>query len=292
MRRTRTTWRLLAAVAVATIGWGVAPAAAEGGPNTGKLTFSAGNDFTTAYFFRGILQERDGFITQPYGEIGIKLYENEDKESPFNAFSLFVGSWNSVHSKQTLNVSGPDNWYESDVYAGAKFNLFSNTEAKLFYIAYTYPNGAFNTVQEVDGSVSFNDSEWLGAFALNPSATVAAELENTALGPNRGWYMQLGVRPGGVLINDDTYPLSIAFPMNVGLSLSDYYETTSTNDQTFGFFQGGAVLSVPLAFIPSDYGSWSASAGASVYTFGSHLKAANKGDDPWVVGTWSLNFTY
>jgi hypothetical protein len=251
-------WKLALAAVVVAASLGAAPAGAA--PNTGKLSFTFGNDFTTAYFFRGILQERDGFITQPYGEIGIKLYESED--GPVKGFSLFAGSWNSIHGEQTLNVSGPDNWYESDAYGGAKLNMFGNTEAKLSYIAYTYPNGAFPTVQEIDASVGLNDSEWLGAFALNPSVLVAAEIDKTALGTNRGWYMQLGVRPGGTLIEHDTYPLSIAFPVNLGLSLSKYFDLSSTDDDTFGFLQAGAVLSVPLAFIPEDYGSWSASAGA------------------------------
>jgi hypothetical protein len=52
------------------------------------------------------------------------------------------------------------------------------------------------------------------------------------------------------------------------------------------------VLSVPLAFIPEDYGSWSASAGASIYTFGANLEEVNQDDTPWVVGTWSIGFTY
>jgi hypothetical protein len=291
MRGSRRPWTLALAIVatVAGAGLGVAPAGAA--PNTGKLTFSGGNDFTTAYFFRGILQERDGFITQPYGEVGVKLYEEE--EGPVRGFTLFAGLWNSIHGKATLATgSGPTNWYEADAYAGGKLNLFGNTEAKFSYIAYTYPNGAFPTVQELDFSLGLNDSEWLGAFALNPSVLIASELENTALGPNRGWYMQFGLRPGGTLIDHETYPVSLAFPMTMGISLSDYYETTASNDDTFGFFQGGAVLSVPLAFIPEDYGAWSASAGASVYTFGPNLQAANKGDDPWVVGTWSIGFSY
>ena len=41
-----------------------------------------------------------------------------------------------------------------------------------------------------------------------------------------------------------------------------------------------------------DYGAWSASAGAYVYTFGNTNKAYNDNDDPWVVGSWSINMTY
>ncbi len=268
-----------------------APALA--GPNQGRVSFSVGNDFTTAYFFRGILQERNGFIWQPYGEINVSLYSTDDETDPMRGFGLFVGSWNSIQTKKTLTTdSGPSNWYESDVYAGAKFSLFGNSELKAFYIAYTYPNGAFNTVQEFDVSYALNDSGWMGKWALNPSLLVAGEMDNTAAGTEKGTYLEVGLRPSFTIIESETYPVSLAVPIKLGLSLGDYFEDPAGDDDTFGYVQSGLVFSVPLAFIPAEYGSWSASAGASVYTFGNNLKDYNQGDDPWVVGTWSLNFSY
>jgi hypothetical protein len=267
---------------------GSVPATAA--PNTGRLSFTFGNDITTAYFFRGILQERHGLIEQPYGEVGVKLYENED--GPLNGVSLFFGTWNSIHSEQTAAVSGPDAWYESDEWGGIKANLFGNTEAKLSYIFYNYPSGAFSTVQEVDFSVGLDDSQWLGTFALNPAVLLAAETKNTALGTDRGWYLQPSIRPAFTILQSDTYPVTLALPVTLGLGLDNYFDNSASDDETFGYLQGGAVLSVPLAFIPEDYGAWSVSAGASIYTFGSNLQALNQGNDPWVVGTWSIGMTY
>jgi hypothetical protein len=289
--KTKGRHRTLAVIGVlALVGALLSAAPASAGPNTGRLSFTLGNDITTAYFFRGILQERNGFITQPYAELGVKLYE--DEEGPVTGLSLFAGSWNSIHSEQTLNVSGPDNWYESDAYGGIKLALFGNTEAKLSYIAYTYPNGAFATVQEVDFSLGLNDSQWLGTCALNPSVLIAAETENTALGLDEGWYLQPGIRPSFTVIDSETYPVSLAIPVTLGLSLDNYYENSPGDDDLFGFLQGGLVASIPLAFIPEDYGAWSFSAGASIYTFGSNLEDANQGDDPWVVGTWGVSMAY
>ena len=264
---------------------------AMAGPNSGKVSFSFGNDFTTAYFFRGILQERDGFITQPYGEINFNLYS--DEEGPLTGITLLGGMWNSVHSERTLSDGdGPDNWYEADLYAGMKFTLLGKVDLKGVYIAYTYPNGAFPTVQELDLTVALNDSEWLGAFAMYPSFTWAWEMDNTALGDDSGRYLEFNARPAFTIVESDTYPVTLAFPLQVGLSAGNYYEIGLDTDQTFGFFKGGAVLSVPLAFIPSDYWSWSVSGGASIYAFGNNLKQINEDDTPWVVGTWSLNWTY
>ncbi len=263
------------------------------GPNTGKITFSMGQDITTAYFFRGILQERDGFIWQPYGEVNINAYS--DEEGVLSGITPFLGTWNSVQSENTLSSgSGPDNWYESDVYLGVKFTLLGKLELKPFYIAYTYPNGAFATVQEFDFTATLNDSEWLGMWAMYPSITFAQELENTALGTKEGSYMELNVRPTFTVIESDTYPVSLAVPLQLGLNVHDYYESegTTANFETLGFFKAGLVASVPLAFVPEEYGAWSVSAGASVYTFGAVTEFYNENDDPWVVGTWSLNMTY
>ena len=102
----------------------------------------------------------------------------------------------------------------------------------------------------------------------------------------------IGIRTLRRVIDAVDQPGNPAFPLQVGISAGDYYEIGADTDETFGFFKGGAVLSVPLAFIPSDYGSWSVSGGASIYAFGTNLKQINEGDTPGVVGTWSLNWTY
>jgi hypothetical protein len=285
--------RALVVAAGAAVVFAAAPAGADS-PNKGRLSLSVGSDFTTAYFFRGILQERDGFIWQPYGELGFNLYTaDEASTDPVRTFSLFAGSWNSINSEKTLSDgSGPGNWYESDFYAGLKANFFGNTEAKAFYIAYSYPNGAFKTVQELDFQLTLNDTQWLDKWALNPYVLFGGEFDNTALGTDKGVYTEIGVRPSFVVIDDENYPVSLALPLKIGLSMSNYYEDANGNDDTFGFFQGGPVVSVPLAFIPAEYGSWAASAGVALYAFGNNLKQYNDNDTPWVVGTTSITFSY
>lgn len=292
-RRSRSLRAGAAALAAATL-LGATPAAFAESPNKGRISFSAGSDFTTAYFFRGILQERDGLIWQPYGEVNVNLFSADESDTgPVRGLTLLVGMWNSIQSEKTLaSGSGPGNWYESDFYAGGKMSLFGNTEAKVYYIAYTYPGGAFQTVQEIDAQFSLTDTEWLGKFALYPYVLFAGEFDNTALGTQPGVYTEVGVRPSFTIIDSETYPVSLAFPLKVGLSMGDYSEGPNGKDYTFGYFQGGPVFSIPLAFIPAEYGSWGFAMGASVYAFGVSTKAYNKDDSPWVVGTASLTFAY
>ena len=72
----------------------------------------------------------------------------------------------------------------------------------------------------------------------------------------------------------------------------DYYETADDNDQTFGFFSFGANASVPLAFIPEDFGAWSVNVGINVLVLSDTLKDVNNGDSPYPVGTFSLVMAY
>jgi hypothetical protein len=263
------------------------------GPNSGLIQFNVGSDFTTAYFFRGILQERNGFIWQPHAEIDANLYKEEG--AFLSGVTLFVGTWNSIQSEKTLSRgggTGPGNWYESDFYSGFKFSLLDTVEVKPFYYLYMYPNGAFPSIQEMDVAVSLFDAQWLGTFALNPSVLMAWEFDNTTLGTKPGTYAEVDINPNFVIYQDDTYPVSLAIPMQVGMSVGNYYESPSGRDQAFGFYKGGVTFSVPLGFMPEEYGSWSVAAGPAVYVFNSNLKNYNKGNNPWVVGTVSLNFSY
>ena len=275
----------------------VAAGPAAAGPNTGKLSLSGGIDFTTAYFFRGILQERDGLIVQPYLEVGANLYsapEDYDvsRDGPLSSISLTLGTWNSLQSKQTGGTDENDPvFYETDWYGGVNFGFFGKLDTGVSYVAYTSPSDAFSTVQEVDFNLGLDDSEWLGAWALSPSATFAIETDGAALGKS-GSYAQIGIEPSFEAIHSDTYPVNVSFPVTAGFSINNYYDGPGKNDQTWGFADFGVVASVPLAFIPEDYGSWSFSGGAHLFTFNKGLQKINHDNDPWVVGVWSLSMTY
>ena len=57
-------------VAVLSVGLmhGSAAAQETAMPNRGKVSLGTGIGFSTDYYFRGIIQETDGFIAQPYLE--------------------------------------------------------------------------------------------------------------------------------------------------------------------------------------------------------------------------------
>ena len=260
-------------------------------PNTGKIAFSGGMDVTTAYFFRGILQERNGFIGQPYLEVGANVYENEG--GFLSSLTLLGGTWASVHSEETGNSgTGAPALYELDFYGGVTAGLGDYVEAGASYVIYTSPNNAFSAVQEVDFTLGLDDSEFLGAFAMSPSVLFAIETENTAYGSEQGTYFEAGVEPGFNLIPGERYPVDLSFPITFGFSIEDYYEDERGDDELWGYGSFGLMASVPLAFIGEDYGSWSFTGGATAFIFNSNLKQTNDDDSPWVVGTFGIAAAY
>lgn len=281
-----------------------APAMAEeaAGPNTGKVSLSAGVDIVTNYIFRGIAQQNDSIIAQPYAYVSFNLYEGEDV---VNNVALTFGIWNSFQE------ANRGNWYEADLSAGIDVTMFEKLTAGLSYIWYQAPNGAFTQVQEVDLKLSFDDS---GIFpdvagqplSFAPYVLFAFEVQNgndrvsQATGLSRGTYMEAGIAPSFTIDAVQDYPVTITIPVAVGISLDDYYQNTVTDDESFGFVMTGVKASVPLAFIPADYGSWNFNAGLLVYFVGDSVNNMNGptgnnvtgGDDVEFVGTFGVSMSY
>lgn len=288
--------RALAVIAAVGVLLGASPGAGaeEQGPNTGRISLNAGVDFPSRYYFRGILQEREDYIIQPFGDLTFNLYEGK---GPLSALNLTLGVWNSLHGGPT-GVEGtttvdPKVWYEADFFATLSTTLFEDFTTGVTYTAYMSPNDSFATVHEVALNLTYNDAKLLGAFALNPTLLLGFETKGQADGgAHRGGVIQIGVEPGLTLLEKSTYPVSLSFPVAVSLSLYDYYEFGTGNDDTFGAFSAGAKASLPLKFIPAAFGSWGARASLVWYHFGDNLKTVNRGDRDAVVGLFGLSLSY
>jgi hypothetical protein len=299
MRGLRQGWQragvatLAAAVVVLT---GVAVARAQDkGPNTGRVSLSMGMDWTTHSFFRGILQEDQDFILQPYGDVTFKLLEGQ---GPLTNVGLTLGLWNSLHGGPT-GTGGPNGdpriWYESDFYARLGATLFEDFTAAVTYTAYMSPNGFFTTVEEIALGLAYNDSKLLGPFALNPSVLLAFETDGQADGGlDEGVYLQLGVSPGYTFNAKGPYPVTLSVPIVLGLSLSDYYERVGVggDDDTFGYFSAGLAAGVPLKFVPAGFGAWQLKGALTYMRLGDNLEAVNNGDSSEVIATLGVSMTY
>jgi hypothetical protein len=285
----------LSTALVALLALGLAgPVAAEEEADPGpfsRFSGSMGVDFTNAYIFRGIVQEDQGFIAQPWAELDYNLYSSET--GFIRDVTIGAGVWNSFQSEETLANSSPTWLYETDWYPVVYLTLPAGFSLSTIYYFYTSPNDAFSTVQELNLKLKYDDSEALGRFAMAPFVNLAIETHRTSFAPNEGVGVQLCVEPTLYSFEHDRYPVTFTFPMELGLAIDDYYEDATGSENVFGYFTWGVKASVPLAFMPKEPGAWSFGVAAKGYAFSSDLaNAANDGDDlqDQVVGSLGVSF--
>lgn len=259
-----------------------------------QVESSIGIDMTSQYFFRGILQEKEGVIAQPWVDFVFPLWEGKDTALSFN-----IGIWNSLHDGPTGSGGvGMTNHYELDAYAGIGIDFTGNLSGSVTYVVLSSPNSAFATVQELDVSISFDDSGMFGGgsspfLGFQPSVLVVFELDGQSDGgSDEGTYLEVGVEPSFVLIEDESQPISASFPVAAGLSLSNYFEGAMGSDESFGFLQGGISLSTPLSFVPARMGSWRLSGGVGILFLGDNLETINGGDNSEVNVSFGLRIGF
>lgn len=260
-------------------------------PNTGALTFSGGVDWASAYYFRGYLQENSGFIVQPYFGVTTRLVDADDVK-----VDLSVSTWNSLHSEHTgSDSSGPDIWYENDIYVSLPVTFGKFTITPSYYL-YQYPNGAFESIQEGLLTVAYDDSDlWknvsssLDGFKVAPYATVAYELSD-GNGSEDG-YFEVGITPSYNLKAGE-YNIPLTFPIALGMSYKDYYLKDNGDNDFLGYISAGVQTSIPLP-IPSKYGSWAVTGGAYYMNlFSDSLEIANNDASNVFWGKVGLQFSY
>jgi hypothetical protein len=264
---------------------GAQPSADE--PDPKRVTLAAGLDVASAYLFRGLFQEDRGTIVPPFVDLGVAMYAGD---GALKSVTANIGTWNSLHSGPTgSGTEGRSPWYEADFYGSLTFTVGS-WKPGVLYTSYTSPNDVFSTVHEVAGVLAYDDSA--SAFPLNPKATVAFEVAGAQAdgGAGRGTYFEAGIRPVLTVAHHDRYPLTVAVPVKLGLSLNDYYEGP-TGSNTFGFFDLGAIASVPLAFM-NGRTSWEVHGGVDVLWLGDNTMALNGGDRVKPIGVIGFSVTY
>ncbi len=284
--------RSLAAAACTTLILASTPAWAQDAPadpNPGALTVTGSIDFLNQYMFRGIRQNSTGFVTWPAVDLGIAAYSGD---GGLKSVGINFGTWNSLHSGDT-GSDGPSGklWYESDFYATVGFGFGGGTSFSTTYTAYTSPNSGFTTVKEISFKLGVDDSAFLGKAAVKPYLIIAQEFGTDIAtgqadgGDNAGTYMEIGFAPGYAGSR-----ASLAIPVKVGFSLSDYYELAG-EDNKFGFFSIGALATVPLGGTTS-FGSWNVHGGVEYQALGTTTEFFNGGDSSQVIGSFGIGFSY
>ena len=261
------------------------PAAAQNMGNNGNVSLSAGVDIVNQYFFRGIVQETGGFIAQPFLDGSISL----------GAASITAGTWSSLHSRTDAGFDGaPGSFYETDFYAGIG-GAAGPVGLDVTYTAYMSPRGSWGTTREIALGLGVD-------HVIAPYVTMAFEVSGGADGgPNKGNYLELGIEPAAPL---DDAPVSLSFPVAVGLSMGNYYEHMHDDDDhghdhdaewvdsTFGFFSAGVSIGIPLD-VPEQYGSWELGLGVNALVLGEGAKVIHGGEGSTkIIALFGLGLSY
>jgi len=272
----------LAAAALAT------PAFAQDAPpavNTGSLKWEAGADIVSTYMFRGIEQEDSGLIFQPFVQVTAPI------EIAGTSVDFTLGIWNSIHSVGTGAVAGgPSNWYESDLYASLSYVINDQFTAAVKFTGYYSPSNAFADVEELAFELNYDDTEVFGDWAFAPYVLVAFETRDQ--GGTHDIYLEIGGAFGAPFIESEKLPVELTFPFVLGLSLNDYYTDATGDNEIFGFLKIGVLAEMPLDFIPSDYGTWTAQAGLDLYFVNDDAGLLDDGDDFEIVAKVGARIEY
>lgn len=275
---TRLIHMALAGAMLLTLGTGTARA--QDDPNPGAITLTTGVDFPSVYFFRGIRQEADPSLTLfAFGDVGITLTDRA---------SINFGLWNSLHTGSSgTGSSDPDkkSHYEEDFYVMVNLGLGSGVTLSPFFTSYTSPNGSFGTVNEFAFKLAH-------ASRFAPYGLVAFEMSGQADGgSDEGTYGEIGIAPSWPLGGGGA---TIGIPVKLGFSLKDYYQDLTTGeDNTFGYFDIGALFTVPFTTAPTRFGSWNIHGGVNFLVLGDGTKQFNNdADSKQVIGSIGIGMSY
>ena len=278
-------------LAVALVGFQATGASAQDVPaerKAGTISVTAGTDFVSSYMFRGFRQDDTKIITWPYGELGLTVYSGD---GALKNVGVAVGMWSSLHPGGA-GRDGPSGklWYQRNVDATLGLGFGGGVRLGTTYRAYVSPNKMFSTVKEVALKLAVDDSAHFGKRAVRPYALVAFELDTAPglgqldAGARAGRYLELGVAPGWA-----ANAVSFAFPVKVGLSLSNYYELAGV-DHTFGYASVSGIATAPLGRT-SGLGRWNVHGGVEIQSLGETTKFLNGGDRSKAVGSIGIGFS-
>lgn len=256
-----------------------------------QIGFSAGIDYNTHFISYGLDVWAQGAewggrdTLNPWAELAIGIGD----------FTIVTGLWADINDNAPPSLGG--DIQEIDWWIGVSYSL-DEFSFGVTYQAWAYAGG---TEKILDLSFSYDDSALWGesGFALSPGIVLHKRLSSSNIGTvpggdENGWVVVFGIEPGFTLIDSESYPVDISIPVSIGLFTEDGFHGLDTSgavaDTGFGFISVGLFASMPLTFVPAEYGSWSVSAGITYYHTNEDVIA--NPDEDFVTGTigFALDF--
>ncbi len=243
------------------------------------------NEFSDHYITpRGLHVENQGLIWQPLVLIFLNLYQS--KTGVLTDVTLTGGIWNSVHSRESGANPGYHN--ELDPIGAIGFKFFSQISFDATWTAFESETESYDTSHHLSLKLTWNDKIFGDQFAINPYVEFWRELNNKATvvfdgtRSEESYYFSIGINP---TYKFKDLPLELSAPTYVNLVDSDFYQRFDGSPGGGGaaVFSTSLKATVPLRFIPKQYGFWSVYASGQYY----HLDNAGLLDGNQVLGATS-----
>jgi hypothetical protein len=249
------------------------------------VTFA--NDYMTP---RGLLVTNTGLTTQIVNGLTFSLYK--DQNSWINSFSVTVGTFNDLWSKQNSVTGGASavtpgafdavgSWNEFDWWVSADWTMGTYWKAGVTYITFISPPGNFQQERNVEPYLRFDDGALTGsAFTFNPYVKLfyAIAGSSTVVVGNQGktYDVEIGMVPTLDLKKITGVPLTIAAPTWVTVGPTSYWNrgvtgcglltTTPCSLSNAGVVTTGLALKETLDWlVPTRWGTWYAKGGVQYY---------------------------
>jgi len=252
-------------------------------------SFSFGTDYTSHFISYGADVWGGGDEFSPfsarstaftYGTLTASLGKIGDSVG----LSGFVNVWGDINNNGPSGIGGSIQEIDVNVGVTASIDQFSITLANGLWMY----GGDEEKIADLVVAYSDGDSIIPG-FALNPSLTLHYRYDGNG-GQDTGLVVVPGIKPaikvGEASFGD--YAPTIAFPVAAGFFTDDGFQG---GDSGFGFFSAGVAVSVPLAFVPEQFGAWTLSASAT-YWYTPEDQIPNNPDEHFVVTALSLGLAF
>lgn len=229
---------------------------------------------------RGMIVHTEGLTFQPLFLMFVDLY----KGSGFlHDVKLIGGVWNDLAS-EGVSVNPPfgsspkTNWVEIDPIVGVSAGLGKNFKLDVTFIPFAMQILDIGTSMHLETKLSFDDSQYLGPWAMHPyflywqeldQKATAAGVPQAVLGrsassgkhpqPGSSHYFEFGITPSYTFKSAGN--LKVEAPCRVTFPDSRFYGEYYGGSSTVGLVELGMKATLPMPWVAKGYGNWSTYAG-------------------------------
>jgi hypothetical protein len=209
---------------------------------------------------RGLLVTDKGYTVQVLD--GLVADFARPPTDAFSDLAFAAGTWTDFNPGYSSGNRDAVN--EVDLFVGATATLFKDFKAGAQYVVFISPQGAFKDENNVELSLSFDDSAYMKPLSIQPyikyfravsgSSTVVTGRKGDTYDVEVGAVPKLDLHPYSI-------PIILTAPSWFTVGPTSYWGGTSN----FGVVSTGLKATYPLGIIPAAYGHWYLDTGIQYY---------------------------